>query len=257
MGEDKISEDELDATDNATLVEKMDYILESPYWERRGNAIIKLKVGEVFHSTIVQNFDPTFQRKIIYKSFGFLLQLLYTNFATSAQFFHLPDDLEPAKQIHAAAKKQWVAVSSRVAFEYFMHLTYMLGTGDDFEAGDSAIGKYRKWLKQRDNPYTYFALTAARAKEYDRNKRSPEVHAATRLARQILLSSATDIDNDIFHLYNILRNQWQFILDIANKRKPNGWAASGNAVGDKEWYELWESMDHDAIITEIDRMFSD
>lgn len=153
--------------------------------------------------------------------------------------------------------KQWVAVSSRIAFEYFMHLTYMLGNGDDFEAGRSAISKYRNWLKQRDNPYTYFAITAARAKEYDRTKWTPEVHATTKLARQILLMSANDIDNDTFHLYNTLRNQWQFILDIANERNPNGWAVNGNVDGDREWYELWASGDHDAINAEIDNMFPD
>ncbi len=257
MGEDKISEEALDTLDMATLVQRMDYVLESPSWERRGNNIMKLNVSEVHNSAVVQKFDPTFQRKVVYKSFGFLLQLLYTNFATSARFFHLTDDLEPAKQIHAGARKQWVVVSSRVAFEYFMHLTYMLGTGKDFEADRSAIGKYKKWLKERDNPYTYFAITAARAKEYDRTKRFPEVHAATKLARQILLMSANDIDNDTSHLYNTLRNQWQFILDIANERKPNGWGASGDVDGDREWYELWVSGDHDAITAEVDKMFSD
>ncbi|MFC1864950.1 hypothetical protein ACFLYG_03905 [Chloroflexota bacterium] len=257
MNEGKLSEEELDAIDNTTLVERMDYILESPYWERRGNDIMKLKVGEIFHSTIVQKFAPTFQRKVIYKSFGLLLQLLYTNFAVSAQFFHIEKDFEPGKQIHYAARKQWQIVSSRIAFEYFIHLTYMLGTGKDFKTGASALKRYRKWLKEQDNPYTYFAITAARAKEYDRTMRTPEVHAGTKLARQILLSSATDIDNDIFHLCNTLKNQWQFILDIVNEREPKGWVSSvSDATGDKEWYNIWESGDYDAISDEIDRMFS-
>ncbi len=257
MNEDKISEEALDALDMDTLVQRMDAILESPYWGRMGNDIMKLKVREVYNSAVVQKFDPAFQRKVIYKSFGFLLQLLYTNFAVSAQFFHLEKDFETTKQIHAATRKQWVIVSSRIAFEYFMYLTFMLGTGEDFKPGDSAIKPYKNWLKQKDNPYTYFAITAARAKEYDRTMRSPEVHANPKLVRQILSGSATDIDNEPSRLYYILQSQWQFILDIANERKPNGWAASGDADGDKEWYELCESGDHDAIIAEVDKMFSD
>lgn len=253
---ERISEEGLDALDITTLVQRMDDVLASPSWQKRGNDIMKLSVSRIFDSSVVQRFDSTFQRKVIYKVFGFLLQLMYTDFAASARFFHLPGDPELAKEIDWAAREQWVVVSSRMAFEYFMHLTYMLGTGEDFQASDSAIKKYRKWLKRPDNPYTYFAISAAKAKEYDRTKRTPEVHGTTKLARQVLLMSASDIDNKMFDLPNILRNQWQFVLDIANEREPNGWAANGDVSGDREWYALWESGNHDAITAEIDRMFS-
>lgn len=253
---DKMTPEELDALETEELVSRMDETLSSPYWGRRGNDILKLNVRSLYELATVRLFAPEFQRKVVYKTFGFLLQLQYTELSSSANFFHLPEqDRDGAKQIYSAARYQWTTVSSRMAFEYFMHLTYMLGKGVDFEHGRRAIKKYKKWLKERDNPYTYFTISFARAMQFDRTKRSPEVHASTRLTRRILLMSATDIDNDVFQLTNILKNQWQFVLYIADKREPNGWAASGNVDGDKEWYELWESRDYDAIASAIDEIF--
>jgi hypothetical protein len=254
---DTITDKELDDLETEKLVSRMDEALSAPYWQRRGNDILNLNVRSIYESAVVRKFEPDFQRKVAYKTFGFLLQLQYTVFSISAHFFQLPEhDRDEAQQLYYAARNQWTAVSSRVAFEYFMQLTYMLGTGGDFPAGKSAMKKYKKWMKERDNSYTYFSITAARAKEFDRTRRTPEVHAATKLARCILLMSATDIDNDNLHLFNTLQNQWQFILDIVNEREPNGWAASGGVDGDKEWYDLWKSGDHDAIAAEIDKMFS-
>ena len=252
----KMNEDDLDGSGLEELVSRMDKFLASPYWSRRGNDILNLHVCSIVESSVVKRFSSEFQRKVAYKAFGLLLQLHYTGLSSSAQFFRLPehDDIE-AKQIYSAARYQWTTVSSRIAFEYFMHLTYMLGTGLDFNPSRSATKKYKKWLKEHDNPYTYFAISAARAAQFDRTIRSPEVHASTRLARRVLLQTATDIDNSVFQLSNILKNQWQFILDIANEREPNGWAASGKAEGDEEWYALWQSGDHEAIEGEIDRMF--
>lgn len=254
---DRISDDALKALDTVALVRRMDDILASSSWQRMGNSILKLNVDSVFDSVVVQKLPPNFQRKVIYMAFRLLLQFQYTDLAVSARFFQMPDDLEQAKQLHHAAWKQWVTVSSRISFEYFMHLTYMLGTGKEFEAADSAIRDYKKWLKKPKNQYTYFAITAARARKYDRTKRTPEVHATSKLARRVLLMSAADIDldYDLLHLHVTLKNQWQFILDIANDREPSGWVSSGNVSGDKEWYEVWESGDHDAITCEVDKWF--
>ncbi len=253
----KITDKELDTLETEELVSRMDEVLSSPYWQRRGNDILNLNVHSIYNSSVVKKFPQTFQRKVVYKTFGFLLQLLYTDFSTSAKFFQLQEhDKEDSKQLYSAARNQWTVVSSRIAFEYFMQLTYMLGTGEEFKTGKSAIKKYKQWLKIPENPYTYFSISAAKAMEFDRTKRTPEVHASTKLARRILLQSATEIDNDLFRLINIFKNQWQFVLDIANEREPNGWAVGGKVEGDKEWYELWKSKDHKAISTEIDKLFS-
>ncbi len=134
-------------------------------------------------------------------------------------------------------------------------MTYMLGTGNDFKNKGSAIKKYKDWIKEPGNPYTYFAITAARAMRFDRDRRTPEVHAATKWARRILLMSATDIDNGVLELINMLKNQWQFIVAIADEREPNGWASNGNVDDDKEWYDTWVSRDFDAIAVEVDKMF--
>ena len=255
---DIISTKELDSLDNPSLVARMDEILSSPYWSRMGNKILKLDVVSIFQTKSMQNYPEEFQRKLIYKAFGFLLQLQYTELSISAEFFRLPEkDGDSAKLIYSANRNQWISVSSRMAFEYFIHLTYMLGTGNQFKTKKSAFKRYIAWLKEPKNQYSYFAISAARACSYDRERRTPEVHAATKLARHILLGTASNIDNDNLHLFSILKNQWQFILDIADEREPNGWAAVGKSAGDNEWYELWQSGSSEAISSEIDRMYSD
>jgi len=255
---DIISTEELDSLDNPSLVARMDEILSSPNWSRSGNEILKLNVASIFQTISVQKYPEQFQRKLIYKTFGFLLQLQYAELSISAEFFRLPEqDGDSAKLVYAANRNQWMSVSSRMAFEYFIHLTYMLGTGEQFNSKKSAIKKYIAWLKESGNQYGYFAISAARACSYDRERRTPEVHAATKLARHILLGTASNIDNDNLHLFSILKNQWQFILDIADEREPNGWAAVGKSAGDNEWYELWQSGNSEAIASEIDRMYSE
>lgn len=255
----KLTEKELDGLSNEDLVFKMDEILTAPYWSRRGNQIMKLCVENIFETERVQSFSQDFQRNVIYKAFGLLLQLHYTEFSSSAQFFRVQkrDELL-ARQLYSSARKQWVCVSSRIIFEYFIHLTYMLGTGEEFEMGRSAMKKFKKWLREKDNPYTYFSISVMRAELYDRKQRTPEVHASTKLARQILLASATNIDNDMFEIVGIIKNQWQFILHIANGKNPRdfGWVSSGkNVVDDKKWYEIWRSGDQKRIDIKIDQMF--
>ena len=253
----KLTENELDNLDNNELVSRMDAILSSPYWERRTKEIMLLSVKNISDTKCVQSFSPDFQRKIIYKAFGLLLQLHYTDFSNSATFFQIADKDETlTKQLHSAARNQWTYVSSRIVFEYFMHLTYMMGTGKEY-MGKSGIKKYKTWLKEKDNPYTYFAISVMRAESYDRKKRTPEIHAGTKLARQILLLTASDIDDDLFSLVDVMQNQWQFILQIANgaDSKNMGWVISGVSTGDKEWYEVWKSGNQKMITSEIDKMF--
>lgn len=254
----KLTENELDNLDNNELVSRMDAILSAPYWTRMGNDIMLLSVKNVLDTKCVQSFSQKFQRKIIYKVFGLLLQLHYTDFSHSATFFQIAEkDETHAKQLYSAARNQWTYVSSRIVFEYFMHLTYMIGTGKEYPTGKSTVKKYKNWLKEKDNPYTYFAISVMRAESYDREKRTPEIHAGTKLARQILLLAASDIDDDMFNLVNIIRNQWQFILRIANGEKSEkmGWVISGINAEDKEWYEVWESGNQEMINSEIDKMF--
>ena len=254
----KLTENELNNLDNNELVSRMDAILSAPYWGHRGRKIMLLSVKNIFDTKSVQSFSLDFQRKIIYKAFGLLLQLHYTDFSCSANFFQIPEkDDSLTKQLYSAARNQWTYVSSRIVFEYFIHLTYMMGTGEEFRMGKSAIKKYKNWLKNKNNPYTYFAISVMRAKSYDREKRTPEIHAGTKLARQILLLTASDIDDDMLNLVNIIQNQWQFILRIANGEdsKNMGWVSSGKDMGDKEWYEVWQSENQELINSEIDKMF--
>lgn len=183
----KLTELELNSLDNKSLVARMDEILQSPYWhrERGGDFPLARNVKNIFNTVRVRGFEPKFQRAVVYKAFGFLLQLLYTNLSISTQFFRLQEKDGPAaEQIYFAARKQWTCISSRIVFEYFMNLTYMIGTGKEMEPQDKSYTKrYKRWLKEKSNPYTYFAITAARAFVYDKEKRSPEIHAGTKLSK--------------------------------------------------------------------------
>ncbi|MCW5206194.1 hypothetical protein VU08_04580 [Desulfobulbus sp. F5] len=252
-----LSEDEFDNLNNEELVQRMDNILSAPYWGRMGNEIIGLRATKIFNTKRVQSFSQNFQRSILYKAFGLLLQIHYTDLSIGAKFFCIPDrDGIFANQLHFAARNQWTSISSRIIFEYFIHLTYMIGTGQEFKAGKSAMKKYIAWLKEKNNPYTYFSINVMKAKAYDRAKRSPEVHGGTKLARKILTASATNIDNEMFIIVNMIMNQWQFILRIANYENPKnfGWVKNETVIGDEEWYRIWESGDQESINTQIDKM---
>lgn len=257
LGLKPLAEDDLDNLNLDELITRMDEILAAPCWWRPGNEIMKLRVCALMNTKRAQSFASEFQRKVAYKTFGFLLQLLYTQFSRSARFFNASGkDGAAAPQLHSAAREQWCVISSRIAFEYFMQLTYMLGTGEDFRSGKSTFKKFRRWLKQPGNPYTYFSISVARAAKFDRRKRSPEVHGGTKLARRILLLTKEGHDSEVGSLFNIIQNQWQFVIDIADERHPNGWVASGPGpvTDDREWYKLWNSGDEAAIHKEVDIM---
>jgi len=256
----QLTNSNLDNLDLYALVDRMDEILAAPYWYRRGNKIMKLSVRSLIATKQVQSYSSAFQRNIAYKTFGLMLQLLYAQFSTSAQFFSVPGTDDPiAEQLYNAARQQWTIISSQVVFEYLMHLLYMLGTGQKFPSGKGASKRFKKWLKEPCNSYTYFAITAARSMKYGQEMRRPEVHAATKFARRILLASVSDLDewNKTLYLLNVIPMQWQFVIEIAESGSAHGWAATGRDTGDEEWYRLWESGDQEGISQEIDRMFSD
>jgi hypothetical protein len=257
----QLTESDLDNLDLYALVERMDEILAAPHWYRHHNRILKISVRSLITTRQVQLYSPAFQRKIAYKAFGLILQLLYTQFSTSAQFFRVPGADDPiAEQLYDAARQQWTIISSQVVFEYLMHLLYMLGTGQDFPSGKGASKRFKKWLKEPHNPYTFFAIAAAHSLKFGHEMRRPEVHAATKLARRILLTSVSDLSesNKTLYLLNVIQSQWQFVIQIAESGTPHGWAATGRAAKeDEEWYSLWKSGAQERMNQEIDKMFND
>ncbi len=252
---DVLSDTELNNLGLNLLVSRMDEILCSSFMARMGNAIMKLDVRGLYESKCVQNFPENFQRKIVYKIFGMMLQLFYTEESSCAHFHKIQEDYEAINQLHSAAKIQWFTVSSRMVFEYFMHILYMLGKGKGFKVSKSATKTFKRWLKEPDNPYTYFSISAARAFKFDRLKRTPEVHAGSKLTRKVLMLTADEIDNDRLSLILIIRNQWQFVIEIANGISPEGWVSSGNVEGDEEWYKIFSSGDQEHINKEVEKMF--
>ncbi len=184
-----------------------------------------------------------------------MLQLFYTEESSRANFHKNGQDYETINQLHSAAKSQWVAVSSRMIFEYFMHILYMLGKGKDFQPSKSATKTFKRWLKEPGNPYTYFSISAVRAFEFDRLKRTPEIHAGSKLPRKVLMLTADEIDNGILSLILIIKNQWQFVIEIANGISPEGWVSSGNVEGDEEWYKIFSSGDQEHINKAVEKMF--
>lgn len=256
----ELTDFELDNLELNTLVSRMDDILSAPSWYKRGNKIMRLNVNSLMTTKQVQSYSSDFQRKIAYKVFGLMLQLLYTNFSVSAQFFSIQENDDPiSEQLYNAARQQWTIISSQIAFEYLMHLLYMLELGQEFPSGKGASKKFKKWLKKPHNPYSFFAITAARSMKFGQEMRRPEVHAVTKYARRILLASVSNLDeqNKTLYLLNVIPNQWQYAIQIAESGNTNGWSATGYDIGDKEWYAIWRSGDQTRIDQEIDNLFSD
>lgn len=250
-----ISEGELQGLGLGELVDRMDQILASPYWQRFNNQLMSLKVMSLFETKVVRGYSQDIQRIIVNRAFQFLLQLLFSEFAISAQFFRIPTEDDPiAEQIHAAARRQWFIVSSSMVFENFKHLIYILGNGKDLsnQKPKSTNNRFKTWLKEKNNPYAYFVMTIVRANKYNDNKRTSEVHKKSSLAQQILRLSANVYDNTEFNIINDLKNQWQHLLIIANGSKPSGWVISGkNPEEYRRWYEIYMNGSPEEIQTEI------
>lgn len=254
---EQLTEGEVQNLPLEELIKRMDAILESSFHVRTMYSMSKLNVKSLMGTQTVKGFPVEFQRKIAYKTFGFIIQLFNADWARRVRFGEDRGDLEEVRQLHAASQNQWITVSSRIAFEYLMHLIFMLGNGKDFPSKNSAIKPFKKWLKTEGNPYAYFAMSIASAIKFDRQKRTPEVHAASKNPKKILMLAAAEIDNSILELLSIMMNNWQFIIQFADGHSPTGWVCIGDQDENQRWHNIYQSGDQRRIKKEVERIFKD
>lgn len=127
----------------------------------------------------------------------------------------------PALRLYHASFNQQSIIQSRIAFECFMELVYALGEGTGIP-GKRKFRHFRKWLFEPENPFCYFARDVVAAHRYDREHRTPEVHARSKLVRGLLSLETADseVDNLRLGLNNLLFHLWPPLIEIVNDRKP-------------------------------------
>lgn len=73
-----------------------------------------------------------------------------------------------------------------------MELLHYLGTGERIGAKNSTFQSFKKWLLDAENPFSYFATQILQAFHFDRKHRTPEVHAASKLSKDVILMEKPD-----------------------------------------------------------------
>ncbi|MFA6048649.1 MAG: hypothetical protein WC792_01715 [Candidatus Micrarchaeia archaeon] len=255
---DKLTEKELDALSNADLTKRMDQIITAGAGKLKEKhyTALRFNVTSIMDTKKVKRLDESFQRKIAYTAFGLILQRLYTDLAL-APHPPLPGDETVMKQISWAERWQWLAVSSRILFEHFRGLLYAIETGEELGISKKNSQKIKRWLKKPGNKFAYFAISIARAQRYSRLRRDPEVHAGSKLSKKVLMLTADEIDNSYLDLVNLIDNQWQHVLSLANEEQPPGNAVIKDGFNDKEWYELLNTGNQEKIEAKINEMLDD
>jgi len=213
------------------LATRMDRILMESIFERFGaNHPKQPLVSEILSTEMVQAMEEDKQRTVCHLTFKMFLQMQYTmeiSSCTSSFIFGTNYDeneswRSPTIQIRSAASKQHEIISSRISMEYFMQLLHFIGVGEEI-TNKSKFRGFKKWLNDTQNPFSYFATHLLRAFFFDRQHRTPEVHASSRLSAKVLMMKRpTYADlNTPLALGNAMLNIWQPLLDILNNNKPN------------------------------------
>jgi hypothetical protein len=250
----KISIEELDKLLIPKLIERMDEIITADSFYTRGNEICGLNVSKMMNTEKARKLEPKIQRDLAFEIFRMLMQKRITDISLSPQY-KLPGNEEINKQFSWIARNQWMIISSRILFEYFMNIIYMVETGKKL-GSKNRFNKIKNWLKKENNDFTPLAILIARVKKYSRTKREPEIHFGSNFTKEIITLSADKIDNSIFGLTNYLNNYWQYVIQISNNEKMVGHPIYRDEFNDKEWYKLLEKNDKKEINFRIDNMFT-
>lgn len=253
-----ISDQELDALSLVELISRMDTFLFVAHGERYGSihpASPEPTVSELMCATLIANKPEDERRRIAYVSFGYLAQVQFSSISSGiANRVLFDNEFEVAKwqspvfRLRHAALTQYQIVCSRIAFEVFIDLLYVIETGQQLNSKKSKMRAIRKWLRSPKNRFHYFAHVLLEAYRFDREHRTPEVHGTSRLPRQILrLQEPSSEDmNSSLHLICALLNSWHPLLDILNERRPTQMQIFDN---DQSWFHAFMSQD-DATIEE-------
>ncbi|WP_078129736.1 hypothetical protein [Leptospira alexanderi] len=230
-----ISSEELDQLSNQELASRMDQFICDSVIEKYGNIMdpyqspSRIIVNKIFQSKHVQNFSIDKQREVCWLAFNTTLQLEYT-LSTSTfkgvtvfgnNFSPFTSWRSPLFQINYSALRQFLIISSRITMECFMQLLYFLGEGERIKAKKSTFKHFKNWLNNSENPFSYFAVHLLKSYLFDRNHRTPEIHAATKLSKKALtLHNHFEKDETSnIELTNLMLNVWGPLIEILNDSK--------------------------------------
>lgn len=247
----ELSKEELNNLSVEQLVSRMDALLEANELERYGVhfQFNRPSVRAILNTKHVQEMCLEKQRAVCHLVFNTLLQMEYSQVAAAASNslvygpnFNERESWKSVKvQVNRSALIQFEIISSRIVMECFMELLHYLGEGKRIRASKSTFHSFKKWLNNPQNPFAYFATHVLRAFVFDRNFRTPEVHASSRLNNHVLrMKIPTSEDNNSpLELTNVMLNVWQPLVDILNDGK------SYSMHGSEEDFKWLKSYLHD------------
>lgn len=245
----ELSKEEIQELSTEQLSSRMDALLEANEIERYGSQAHTLhrpSIREILNTKHVQNMSIEKQRAICHLIFNTFLQMEYSNVASAAsnifvygQNYNEHESWKSVKiQVNRSALIQFNIISSRIIMECFMELLHYLGEGERIRAKKSTFQSFKKWLNDPKNPFSYFATHILRAYVFDRNFRTPEVHASSRLSSHLLQMKAptSEDNNSSLELVNVMLNVWRPLVDILNNGK--AYSMQGNEE-DFKWLESY------------------
>lgn len=220
-------------------------------------------VSEVVNATLVASQSEEARRRIAYVTFAYLVQMQFNSvsggFANRILYDESYNETKwqsPVFRLRHGAICQYQTISSRVAFEVFIDLLYVIENGRRIESKRSKLKAFRCWLRNTQNRFHYFAHILLVAYRFDRELRTPEVHGTSRLPRRMLRLElpSHDENNEHLQLTNTLLGVWRPLVDILNEIRPTHMQIRGS---DEEWFNTYMSGDDDAIEAKLAAMLDD
>lgn len=260
-----LSDHDLDALSIAALVARMDEFLHVQHIERYGMPPFdqfKQCVSDIANTKLIAEQPEKARRKIAYLTFSYLVQMQLCSVSSGIENKVLYDEnyseakwQSPSFRLRHGALFQYQAIGSRIAFEVFIDLLYVIENGKRIESKKSKLKAFRSWLCDTQNRFHYFAHVLLSAYHFDREIRTPEVHGGSRLTRRMLCLDVPDHteQNEPMRLTNTLINAWRPLIDILNGIRPMYMTVS--QASDKEWFNTFVSGDEDAIEARLAEMF--
>jgi hypothetical protein len=260
-----LTEEELDSLPLKELVQRMDDFLLKSNEERYGKLPDGFTIhlpSELVNTIVVQKRQELEIRKIAYLVFSYLVQLeqssVSSGFANEILFpkgFKPIDWASPTLRLRFGAINQYQIICSRIAFEIFIDLLHTIETGERLNTNKSKLKPFRKWLKDVNNKFHYFAHVLLIAYRFDREVRTPKVHGSSTSPRNMLLlqTPSNEEINKQFRLTNTLAGVWKPLIDILNDIRPTYMQMS---QADEDWFQAYMSGDDDAIEAKLDEMLS-
>ena len=254
---ESLTEQQLDSHSLAELVSRMDAFLLDIFQKRALPVpqIIPAKLpSQLMSCDLVQRHPEDTQRRIAYQTFSFLLQLEFNMSAcgiSNKLLFgvnHNPQNwFNPMFRLQEGVLHQYHLIGSRISFEIFMDLLHLIETGELLKPyKKSKIKAFRRWIVGAHTPFRYYGHILVRAYEFDRSHRSPVVHGASPLPRQLLRLGDHDdaLANEALQLVNLMSNVWTPLLELSSGTRPNQMQID---VGMHEWFDAYMHGTEDDI----------